>query len=120
MALFGGGSLPLGAVEELSPYIESVTLALDDIVVMASDGVCDCFESGEMERLVEKADTLNPQTLSRTVLDEALKKLGGVQPTKKPLFGQVNDKGGDALESVLSLLYGDLIAGDDICYIQNV
>jgi stage II sporulation protein E len=79
VALFGGGSLPLGAVEELSPYIESVTLALDDIVVMASDGVCDCFESGEMERLVEKADTLNPQTLSRTVLDEALKKLGGVQ-----------------------------------------
>lgn len=79
VALFGGGSLPLGAVEELTPYIESVTLALDDIVVMASDGVCDCFDVGEMERLVEKTNTLNPQTLSRTVLDEALKKLGGVQ-----------------------------------------
>ncbi len=40
--------------------------------------------------------------------------------TNRPSLRQVNDKGGDALESVLSLLYGDLIAGDDIYYIQNV
>lgn len=79
VARIGGGSLPLGALEEITPYSESIRLEEGDIIVMVSDGVEDAFEEGEIEAFVSAATTLNPQTLSRDILDVALKNYGGVQ-----------------------------------------
>ena len=79
VARIGGGSLPLGALEEITPYSESVWLEEGDMIVMVSDGVEDAFEEGALETLVSSQSTLNPQTLSRVVLDTALKNYGGVQ-----------------------------------------
>ncbi len=79
VARIGGGSLPLGALEEITPYSESVRLEEGDMIVMVSDGVEDAFEEGALETLVSSQSTLNPQTLSRVVLDTALKNYGGVQ-----------------------------------------
>ncbi|MCI9031784.1 MAG: SpoIIE family protein phosphatase [Clostridia bacterium] len=79
VARIGGGSLPLGALEEITPYSESVRLEEGDMIVMVSDGVEDAFDDGALEALISAQSTLNPQTLSRAVLDTALKNYGGVQ-----------------------------------------
>lgn len=72
VALIGGGSLPMGALEEISPFITSVKFLLDDTIVMVSDGVSDAFKEGELEAFIAGLDTLNPQTVSRAVLDRAM------------------------------------------------
>ena len=79
VASLGGGSLPLGALEEISPYLESVRVKEGDMIVMLSDGVEDAFPEGALEALLERETTINPQILSRKVLDEALRAYGGVQ-----------------------------------------
>lgn len=75
VAAVGGGSLPLGAVEDFTPFMTNVKFMLDDVIVMTSDGVSDAFQEGELENFLAGLDTLNPQTVSRAVLDRALKNL---------------------------------------------
>lgn len=77
VAFIGAGSLPIGTVEEMTPYIKDVELRDGDMIVMSSDGVADAFSIGEEERLVASCDTANPQMLSEYVLGSALSRYGG-------------------------------------------
>ena len=79
VASIGGGSLPLGALEDITPYCESVKAEEGDMIVMVSDGVEDAFKEGELEALLSRETTLNPQTLSAKILSQALNAYGGVQ-----------------------------------------
>ena len=77
VAALSGSALPLGAVEEITPFAESVAFKEGDMIVMMSDGAADAFADGEAAALIAKNDTLNPQKLSRAVLDAALANTGG-------------------------------------------
>lgn len=68
-----GGALPIGALDSVSPSIYKTTISAKDIVLMATDGVIDMFETGEdMIEFVSHLATNNPQTIAEAILNEAL------------------------------------------------
>lgn len=68
-----GGALPIGAMETIKPATYQTVINTKDIVVMATDGVADAFETQEnFEEFVLKLASNNPQTLAETILNEAL------------------------------------------------
>lgn len=70
-----GGSLPIGALDNISPTIKKLSISTKDIVVMATDGITDAFGTEEnMIEFVEKLVSTNPQTLAETILNEALER----------------------------------------------
>ncbi len=69
-----GGSLPIGALDTISPATHKTTISTKDIVIMATDGITDAFKNEE--NLVEYASKLannNPQTIAESILNEALR-----------------------------------------------
>ena len=71
-AWVGGRSLPLGAVERPQPFAATRDIAAGDWIVMASDGVTDCFEnSREFANLLLDLRERNgsPAALSRAILE---------------------------------------------------
>ncbi len=70
-----GGALPIGALDNVSPSIYKTTISAKDIVLMATDGVIDVFETSEnMIEFVSHLVTNNPQTIAEAILNEALTK----------------------------------------------
>ncbi|MBE7076563.1 MAG: hypothetical protein E7374_01580 [Clostridiales bacterium] len=68
-----GGSLPIGALDTIKPYIYRSTVSTKDIVIMATDGITDAFETSEkFEEFVSSLANNNPQTIAETILNEAL------------------------------------------------
>ncbi|MCQ2564736.1 MAG: SpoIIE family protein phosphatase, partial [Clostridia bacterium] len=68
-----GGALPIGALDNITPAIYKTTISTKDIIIMATDGIIDAFQS--QENLVEYVSHLvstNPQTLAESILNEAL------------------------------------------------
>lgn len=69
-----GGALPIGALDSITPAITKTTISTKDIVVMATDGIMDAFET--QENFVDYISCLacnNPQTLAENILNEALR-----------------------------------------------
>lgn len=74
MEIVEGGSLPIGALDTISPATHKTTISTKDIVIMATDGITDAFKTEE--NLVEYASKLannNPQTIAESILNEALR-----------------------------------------------
>jgi len=68
-----GGALPIGALDNIKPAIYKTTISTKDIVIMATDGVVDAFETQEnFKDFVMRLASTNPQTLAETILNEAL------------------------------------------------
>ncbi len=66
-------ALPLGILEELKPSISSIILCDNDMVVLATDGVVDSFDSIEnLRKLVAECDDSNPQEVANTLLRVAI------------------------------------------------
>ncbi|MBR6779322.1 MAG: SpoIIE family protein phosphatase [Clostridia bacterium] len=68
-----GGALPIGALDNISPAIKKTTVSTKDIIILATDGIMDAFET--QENFVDFVSALasnNPQTLAETILNEAL------------------------------------------------
>ena len=72
-----GGGLPLGAVDSVSPSVTTVDLASGDMLVMASDGVADCFEGDKLAAAVNNLRTVNPQIMAQGILEHTLALTGG-------------------------------------------
>ena len=69
-----GGSLPIGAMDSISPATHKTTIGTKDIVVLCTDGITDAFETEEnLIEFVSKLASTNPQTLAETILNEALR-----------------------------------------------
>ena len=63
----------MGALESVSPFTQQTTITTKDIVIMATDGIMDAFESeNNLINYVSHLATNNPQTLAEAILNEAL------------------------------------------------
>lgn len=72
-----GGALPIGALESVNPSIYKTTISAKDIIIMATDGIIDVFETSEnMIDFVSHLATNNPQTIAEAILNEALRLSG--------------------------------------------
>lgn len=68
-----GGALPIGALDNVTPFTKKGTLSTSDVVIMATDGVTDAFESVDAYTdFISKLVSTNPQVLAETILNEAL------------------------------------------------
>ncbi len=68
-----GGALPIGALDSISPNAKKTTITTKDIIILATDGIVDAFESEEiMIDFVSHLATNNPQTIAESILNEAL------------------------------------------------
>jgi len=68
-----GGALPIGALDNISPAVYKTTISTKDIVIMATDGIIDAFETTEnLVEYVSRQATNNPQTIAEAILNEAL------------------------------------------------
>lgn len=68
-----GGALPIGALDNVSPYTHKTTITTKDIVIMTTDGIVDAFKSEDnMIEFVSHLATNNPQTIAEAILNEAL------------------------------------------------
>lgn len=68
-----GGALPIGALDNISPATHKTTISTKDIVIMATDGIIDAFETPEnLVEFVSCIATNNPQTIAESILNEAL------------------------------------------------
>ncbi|MBR5145091.1 MAG: SpoIIE family protein phosphatase, partial [Clostridia bacterium] len=71
--IVSAGSLPLGVLEEMTPCITKKALCDGDVVVMASDGVSDVFESKEnFAHFVADLCFKTPQQMADEILQKAL------------------------------------------------
>ena len=68
-----GSSLPIGALENITPATYKTTVSSKDIIIMATDGIIDAFESYEgIIDYIKGLATNNPQTIAESILNEAL------------------------------------------------
>jgi len=68
-----GGALPIGALDTIKPVITRTVVAIKDIIILATDGITDAFETEEnLIDYVAKLATNNPQTIADSILNEAL------------------------------------------------
>ena len=69
-----GGALPIGALDNINPSIYKTTISTKDIVILATDGITDAFETADnLKEFVAKLVSTNPQVLAETILNEALR-----------------------------------------------
>ncbi len=70
--LVEGEGLPLGIMKKVCPYTRHIILKAQDIVVLASDGVVDTFDSPEEYlNFVNNERVINVQMLADNLLEEA-------------------------------------------------
>ena len=68
-----GGTLPIGALESITPATYKTTITTKDMVIMATDGVTDAFKTQEnLKDFVAKLVSTNPQTIAENILSQAL------------------------------------------------
>lgn len=71
------GTLPLGILKNVKPVISNYGLTSKDMVVMLTDGISDAFEDYDsLADFVNQIASTNPQTVSQTILDEAIRRNG--------------------------------------------
>lgn len=68
-----GGALPIGALDSINPSIYQTVISTKDIVIMATDGITDAFETTEnFEDFVSHLVSTNPQVLAEAILNQAI------------------------------------------------
>lgn len=71
--LVEGGALPIGALDSISPATYKTTISTRDLVIMATDGVTDAFQTEEaFIDYVRGLATNNPQMIAESILNEAV------------------------------------------------
>ena len=67
------GALPIGALDNIKPSTFKTTISTKDIVILATDGIIDAFETEDnFKDFVLHLACNNPQTIAETILNEAL------------------------------------------------
>ena len=81
MELIEGEALPIGVVQDATPYMTKTGINAGDYVIMMTDGVADTFSMGEyeLEHLIWEycRKKVNPQELAENILNEAVKRWDG-------------------------------------------
>lgn len=71
-------SLPMGIVSDVMPVVQKKVISGADLIILASDGVSDSFESDEaFEECVKEIKTKNPQEFADELLERALSNNNG-------------------------------------------
>ena len=89
--------LPLGILDSIRPETATYTLEENDVLVFISDGVADAFGStADLYQALQRVPMRNPQQLTETLLESALKAYGGVAKDDMTvvavrLFKRIND-----------------------------
>ncbi len=67
------GSLPMGIVEEINPFVKKNVISAKDFIILISDGVSDSFANDEeIEDCIKSIKTKNPQEFADELLERAL------------------------------------------------
>jgi len=65
--------LPVGVLENIKPHITRKLINPMDMLILVSDGITDSFEGKEdLKTFINLSDTINPQELSKEILNRAL------------------------------------------------
>lgn len=71
------GTLPLGILKQVTPVTSSFGVSAKDMIVMITDGISDAFgDYDSLATFVNQIASNNPQTVSQTILDEAISRNG--------------------------------------------
>ena len=94
--VIGGGSLPVGIMDEIAPKVEKRSVSPGDMVIMVTDGVIDAFsdkENGEevLKKLLRELKTTNPQDMAEKILKKA-KEQKSVRDDMTVLVGSIWEK----------------------------
>lgn len=73
-----GGSLPIGVLDEMRPYVTARRLYPGQMLVMTTDGVSDLFAGDELPDYINGLSPYNPEGVANAVLRRALELCGGV------------------------------------------
>ena len=73
-----GSALPLGALDEISPFVVRDEFGDGDVIVFVSDGVSDLFSGDELKSLINEIGGDNVETLASNVLSAAKSRVGEV------------------------------------------
>lgn len=69
------GTLPLGVLKQVKPSISCFGISSKDMIVMVTDGITDAFDNyDEFAEFVNGIASTNPQVVSQTILDEAIRR----------------------------------------------
>lgn len=64
------GSLPIGILEEISPVITKKVIRGNEILLLVSDGVLECFHNEEnLKNFINNLTTINPQQICNEVIN---------------------------------------------------
>lgn len=78
---FEGSSLPLGILEDITPWSESVRLKDGDLIILLTDGVRECFGTPEkLREFIYRSAGLNPKLLADSIIEEAATLAQGYPP----------------------------------------
>lgn len=76
-----GSSLPLGILEEISPWSRSECLTAGDMIILLTDGVREAFGSGEnVLAFLNEVPPLNPKEVAESIIDTAMHITDGRPP----------------------------------------
>lgn len=77
-----GQALPLGAGQEVEPYLEKAHITPGDYVIMMTDGVSDClgYRGEEFKEFLRQRREFSPQELADGIVEEAIIQCGGMVP----------------------------------------
>ncbi len=73
-----GSSLPIGVLDEMRPYVTTKHIYPGQMLLLATDGVADCFAGDELPEYINGLSAVNPERTARAVLERALKRVGNV------------------------------------------
>ena len=73
-----GSGAPMGMLDTIEPKVQREQLQSGDMLVLASDGVEECFSGDKLSATINNLRTLNPQTLAESILEHAMHLNGGV------------------------------------------
>lgn len=70
-----GGALPIGVLENITPFVYKSSIDSHSMIIMTTDGVSDAFkETEEFEDFINGIVSTNPQIVAQTIIDEAVRR----------------------------------------------
>ena len=67
-----GGSLPIGVLDEMRPFVAAKRLYPGQMLVMVTDGVSDCFDGDGLPQFINELKAVNPERTAEAILKRAL------------------------------------------------
>lgn len=67
-----GGSLPIGVLDEMRPFVAEKKLYPGQMLVMVTDGVSDCFDGDGLPQFINELKAVNPERTAEAILKRAL------------------------------------------------